>query len=164
MAYYTKVLLPDEQVRYVGTLHWSIYVRAWLWFLLAVAAGIAAWYLRTATIPNGDPSENVTFYAAAGAAALFLILGLLALLSAWARRTTTEIVVTDRRIIFKEGFIRRRTLEMNMTKVETVDVIQSIWGRVLNYGTVIIRGVGSSYEPLPRVARPLDLRTAIVAQ
>jgi uncharacterized membrane protein YdbT with pleckstrin-like domain len=72
-------------------------------------------------------------------------------------------VVTDRRIIFKEGFVRRRTMEMNMNKVETVDVIQSIAGRIFNYGAILIRGVGSSYEPLRLIADPLTLRTAIIA-
>jgi len=175
MAYYTKVLLPDEQVRHIGRLHWWIYVRAWTWFVLAVAAGIAASHLRSpgmspgisqqaATASGQPPDAGGGFYFAAAASGIFLILWLLGLLGAWLRRITTEIVVTDRRIIFKEGLVRRRTLEMNMNKVETVDVIQSIWGRLLNYGTVIIRGVGSSYEPLNGIAEPLALRTAIVAQ
>jgi uncharacterized membrane protein YdbT with pleckstrin-like domain len=163
MAYYTKVLLPDEQVRYVGTLHWSIYIRPWLWLVLAAAAGIGSWRMRADALAVGDtpPTAGAALAVAAAAFVLFWLVGLA---GAWGRRITTEIVVTDRRIIFKEGFIRRRTLEMNMNKVETVDVIQSIWGRILNYGTVIIRGVGSSYEPLRRVSNPLALRTAIVAQ
>lgn len=163
MAYYTKVLLPDEQVRYVGALHWSIYARSWLWFILAVAAGIGSWRMRAVALAAGE-TPPVVGAALGVAAAAFVLFWLVGLLAAWGRRITTEIVVTDRRIIFKEGFIRRRTLEMNMNKVETVDVIQSIWGRILNYGTVTIRGVGSSYEPLRRVAQPLALRTAIVAQ
>ena len=77
---------------------------------------------------------------------------------------TTEIVVTDRRILFKEGFLRRRTMEMNMSKVETVDVVQSIPGRIFNYGTILIRGTGSSYEPLSLIGDPLTLRNAILVQ
>jgi uncharacterized membrane protein YdbT with pleckstrin-like domain len=98
------------------------------------------------------------------AALFFLLLALGSLLSALIRRGSTEIVVTDRRIIFKEGVLRRRTMEMNMNKVETVDVVQTIAGRILNFGAVLIRGVGSSYEPIGMVADPLALRTAIVAQ
>jgi uncharacterized membrane protein YdbT with pleckstrin-like domain len=163
MAYYSKVLLPDEQVRYVGTLHWSIYLRSLFWLILAIAAGIASWRLRADALDQGQ-TPPVIGAALAVAAAIFALIWLFGLLAAWGRRATTEIVVTDRRIIYKEGFIRRRTLEMNMNKVETVDVIQPIWGRIFNYGTVIIRGVGSSYEPLTRIANPLALRTAIVAQ
>lgn len=163
MAYYTKVLVPDEKVRYVGSLHWSIYLRSFLWLVLAVAAGVGSWLLPADTLSPGQ-TPPVVSAGLAIAAAIFGLVWLFGLASAWGRRATTEIVVTDRRIIFKEGFIRRRTLEMNMNKVETVDVIQSIWGRIFNFGTVTIRGVGSSYEPLTRVANPLALRTAIVAQ
>lgn len=162
MAYYTKVLLPDEQVRTVGRLHWAIYLKSWICLLLAAVLGVA--YLRLEP-SAGDLSSGDSLSLMAGAAAAILfLLGLLALFSAWLRRTTTEIVVTDRRIIFKEGFIRRRTMEMNMNKVETVDVVQSIVGRVFDYGTILIRGTGSSYEPLRLIGHPLALRTAIVAQ
>ena len=162
MAYYTKVLLPDEQVRFVGTLHWSIYLRSLLWLVLAIIAGVASWRLYADASAQGQTPTVAEVIAIV--AAIFALFWLFGLLAAWGRRVTTEIVVTDRRIIYKEGFIRRRTLEMNMNKVETVDVIQPIWGRIFNYGTVIIRGVGSSYEPLTRIANPLALRTAIVAQ
>jgi uncharacterized membrane protein YdbT with pleckstrin-like domain len=161
MAYYTKVLLPDEQIRAVGRLHWAIYLRAWFCLILVVILGIGYLHFKSSTtIADGD-SIAVVLEAAAG---IFLLLGLLLLLSAWLRRTTTEIVVTDRRIIFKEGLMRRRTMEMNMNKVETVDVVQSITGRIFNYGTILIRGTGSSYEPLRLIGNPLALRTAIVAQ
>jgi uncharacterized membrane protein YdbT with pleckstrin-like domain len=163
MPYYTKVLLPDEQIRAHGRLHWSIFIRAWVCFVVAVVAGVEA--LHAGSDPGADQPSPIPIPAVLGAfAVIFLVLWLFLLLGAWARRASTEIVVTDRRVIFKEGFLRRRTLEMNMSKVETVDVVQSIWGRLFNYGTVIIRGSGSTYEPLDLIADPLALRTAIVAQ
>jgi uncharacterized membrane protein YdbT with pleckstrin-like domain len=162
MAYYTKVLLPDEQVRTVGRLHWAIYLKAWICLALAVLAGIDYEYLRLSPT-DAPPGESASIVLEV-VAAFFLLVGLFLMLSAWLRRTTTEIVVTDRRIIFKEGFVRRRTMEMNMNKVETVDVVQSIVGRIFNYGTILIRGTGSSYEPLRLIGNPLALRTAIVAQ
>ena len=64
--------------------------------------------------------------------------------SAWFRRWTTEIDVTDRRIVYKRGFINRHTVEMNMDKVESVDVDQSFWGRLLDYGDIIVRGTGDT--------------------
>ena len=92
----------------------------------------------------------------------FALLSFLSFLSSWFERATTEIVVTDKRIIHKRGWIARRTEEMNITKVETVDVAQNVAGRMLNYGTVLIRGTGGSWEPLRRVAAPLTLRNAII--
>jgi uncharacterized membrane protein YdbT with pleckstrin-like domain len=164
MPYYTKVLLPDEQVRALGRLHWAIYLKAWICLLLGVIAGLAGLYYRNAASASGDPNQisiPLVLYAISG---LLLLVGVISFLSAWGRRVTTEIVVTDRRVIFKDGFIRRRTMEMNMNKVETVDVVQSIGGRLFNYGTIVIRGTGSSYEPLTMIGNPLALRTAIVAQ
>ena len=71
--------------------------------------------------------------------------------------------VSDRRIIFKRGLIRRHTVEMNMQKVESVDVDQTLIGRLFNYGNVTIRGTGSSFEILNRIDSPLKLRTTVTA-
>jgi uncharacterized membrane protein YdbT with pleckstrin-like domain len=86
-----------------------------------------------------------------------------AFLPAWFRRWTTEIAVTDRRIILKRGFIRRHTVEMNMQKVESVDVDQTLVGRLFNYGSVTIRGTGTSFERLRMVDAPLKLRSTVTA-
>ncbi len=67
---------------------------------------------------------------------------------AWFRRYTTEFDVTDKRVIYKTGFIQRRTIEMNMDKIESVDINQSLLGRVFDFGEVTIRGVGESWEPI----------------
>jgi uncharacterized membrane protein YdbT with pleckstrin-like domain len=160
-AYHTKVMLPDEQLRAVGRLHWAIYLRSWIFLILAAAAGIDFLHLRSANAGSPDDSISLVLEVVGG---FLLIVGLFLLVSAWVRRVTTEIVVTDRRILFKEGFLRRRTMEMNMSKVETVDVVQSIPGRIFNYGTILIRGTGSSYEPLSLIGDPLTLRNAILVQ
>ena len=83
--------------------------------------------------------------------------------------------MTDRRIIYKRGFINRHTEEMNMDKVASVDVDQSILGRILDYGTVHVMGTGGGQavdrtgsergiEHLHRIAAPLALRNAITAK
>jgi uncharacterized membrane protein YdbT with pleckstrin-like domain len=153
MAYYTKVLQPDERVLVVGHLHWSIYTHAVLILALAVAVAIGAFW-----VPDAN-WQRIVWLAAAAVA----VLGLLALLAAWIRRHATEIVVTDRRVIFKRGILSRYTVEMNVSKIETVDVDQGLGARLLGYGTVLIRGTGSGIEPLRRVGDPLAIRNAIVA-
>jgi uncharacterized membrane protein YdbT with pleckstrin-like domain len=80
------------------------------------------------------------------------------------RQWITEIAVTDRRIIYKRGFIRRVTAEMNMDKVESVDVTQSILGRLLDYGSIHVRGTGEGIEHLHNIAHPVDLRNCITAR
>jgi uncharacterized membrane protein YdbT with pleckstrin-like domain len=80
------------------------------------------------------------------------------------RRTGTELAVTDRRVIYKRGLIRRHTVEMNMDKVESVDVDQSVLGRIFNYGDVTIRGTGASLEPLHMIEDPLTFRSHVTAR
>lgn len=151
MAYYTKVLQPDENVKYIGALHWIIYKHAIFFGILAIVAA-AVW--------SGISAEWRP--AALIALAILLVLTVLSFLGSWFGVVTTEIVVTDKRIIHKTGWIARHTQEMNITKVETVDVNQGIGGRIFGYGTVWIRGIGGSWEPLRYVATPLALRNAII--
>jgi uncharacterized membrane protein YdbT with pleckstrin-like domain len=85
------------------------------------------------------------------------------LFGAWVRRRATEIVVTDRRVIFKRGLVSRHTVEMNVGKIETVDVEQGLGGRLWGYGTVMIHGTGSGFEPLVGIGEPIQIRNSIVA-
>ena len=151
MSYYRKVLQPGETVRYVGKLHWSIYRNA---ILLAIPTILLAVFCLS--LPN-DQRPLVLI-----GVAILALLTLFAFLGAWFVQVTTEIVVTDKRIIHKVGWISRRTEEINVTKVETVDVTQGVMGRIFGYGTVLIHGIGGSWEPLRQIASPLDLRNSII--
>lgn len=153
MVYYTKVLQPDEKVLIVGRLHWSIYARAMIILVIAVVLLVFSYQLT-------DPDWQRYVQLAAGVIAVF---GFLLAFGAWVRRRATEIVVTDRRVIFKRGVLSRHTVEMNVSKIETVDVEQGLAGRIWNYGTVMIRGTGSGFEPLVGVGSPIAIRNAIVA-
>jgi uncharacterized membrane protein YdbT with pleckstrin-like domain len=78
-------------------------------------------------------------------------------------RATTELAVTNRRVIHKSGLIRRHTVEMSRPQVESVDVDQSMLGRMLNFGDITVRGTGTTFEPFRCVADPLRFRSAITA-
>ena len=80
------------------------------------------------------------------------------------RRYSTELAVTDLRLIYKRGIVSRHTVEMARAKVESVDVEQSFLGRIFNYGTILVRGTGGTLEPFRNVEHPLQLRSAIIAQ
>ena len=149
MSYIGSILEPGEQIRYHTTVSWTIYTPAILLAILALASLIA-----------GAEVPSLTF-AGWFAAAVFALAAIVAWVRAWFRRWTTEIAVTDRRIILKRGLIRRHTVEMNMTKVESVDVDQTLIGRLFNYGNVSIRGTGSSFETLKMIDSPLKLRTTV---
>ena len=76
------------------------------------------------------------------------------------QQATSEFAITTKRVIIKEGVIARRTLEMNLSKIETVNVDQSIIGRILNYGSITIIGTGGTHEVFHNIAHPMQFRKA----
>jgi uncharacterized membrane protein YdbT with pleckstrin-like domain len=93
-----------------------------------------------------------------GIVLLVAVVGLFFLVAAYVRMKSTEIAITNKRIIAKFGFISRSTVEINLDKVEALRVEQSMWGRFLNYGTILISGVGSTIDPIRSIADPLVFR------
>lgn len=143
MSYVDRHLQAGETVIYRTAVHWIVYTPAAIFLVAAIAAAI----LRV--------DSMVT--------AILGVFAVLAWLSGWLRRLSTELAVTDRRVITKVGLIRRTTMEMNLSKVESVVVEQGILGRILNYGTIIVKGTGGGMEPLSTIDRPLDFRGKITA-
>ena len=154
MRYVRRVLQPGETIVYSTKLHWIIYWRAILLLIVCIILAGAAWYM----------ADNKNLSLGLGiAAVIFALLGLSSALRTFIRRWTTELAVTDRRVIFKERLIARRTLEMNRSRVESVDVYQTILGRILGYGTITLRGTGGSLEPMHTIDDPLTFRSHIIA-
>lgn len=89
-------------------------------------------------------------------------LGLILWAAAYVRIRSTELAVTTKRVIVKHGFIRRNTIEININKVESIQVNQSLIGRMLNFGTLVIAGTGASHAPIDGIAEPLVFRRAFV--
>jgi uncharacterized membrane protein YdbT with pleckstrin-like domain len=152
MSYLDKILQPDERIVAVGKKHWIIYLPGLGVLILAllVEAGLAI-------------APHLSF-AIQVVAAIIALLALVLLAREWFSQWTTEIVVTNRRVVYKRGFISRFTREMNMEKIESVAVDQTLLGRVFGYGTVDIRGTGAGFEQLRGIASPLALRNAINVQ
>jgi uncharacterized membrane protein YdbT with pleckstrin-like domain len=86
------------------------------------------------------------------------------MLRAWFRRWTTETDVTNLRVVHKSGLIKRRTFEMSLDKVESVDVNRSILGRILDDGDVTVRRVGEGAERIRTIVSPLAFRSHITAR
>jgi uncharacterized membrane protein YdbT with pleckstrin-like domain len=155
MSYTEKSVQPGETVRFHSRVHWIIYVRGIVIIVLGVLVAIGLRQL--------DPNPTGFSVPSLVAITIGLVIGAFSLLVAWWRRLTTEVAITENRIVYKRGFIRRHTFEMNMSKVESVHVNQSVAGRVFDYGDIIIRGVGSSFEPLRTISRPLEFRNFVGA-
>ena len=154
MGYAERVLQPGETIAYRAQLHWIIYFIGLVLIVAAIGFAASAMLLKTETIRLGLML----------AALIALFLGLFQMIRAWIVAVNTEIIVTSRRVIYKTGFISRNTVEMNLDKVESVLVRQGILGRVLNFGTVIIRGVGAGLEPVDNIAAPLELHRHVGAE
>ena len=84
--------------------------------------------------------------------------GLLLWLWAWVVYATTELAITNKRVIAKTGLIQRRTIEMFLEKIESIQVDQGVFGRLLDFGSVIISGTGVQSAPFRNISDPLALR------
>ncbi len=85
-------------------------------------------------------------------------IGLIFFIIAFIRYKTTELVVTNKKLIAKVGFVKRRTIELLLNKVESVQVNQSVLGRMLNYGSVIVSGAGTPQAPVKGISNPIEFR------
>lgn len=152
--YIDEILQPEEKVLYSTKPHWIFFLPAIGLWVLAVAI-----FVISGLIPQG-PAVLIC-WVLAGIVAVF---ALYKTVTAWFHRWTTETDVTTFRIVHKTGFIQRRTFEMSLDKVESVDVNQSIMGRLMNYGDVTILGVGEGKETISTISSPLTFRNSITAR
>ena len=155
MSYIEENLLPGEEVQYRAKLHWIIHLPWVSWAIFALALAIAALTYRS----NPTPS-NMLFVGAAICLLLAIVMGI----PSWIRASSSEFAVTNRRVLVKVGFIKRRTLELMLNKVELIGVDQTIWGRLFNYGTITITGTGGTHEPFANISHPLEFRHNVQAQ
>jgi uncharacterized membrane protein YdbT with pleckstrin-like domain len=152
--YIDDILQPGEKVLYSTNAHWIFYWPA-----------IAAWILAVVLVffSRATTTEGIILVCLS-AAVVAALAGLYWAVKAWFHRWTTETDVTNLRVVHKTGFIKRRTFEMSLDKVESVDVNQSILGRLLNYGDVTVQGVGEGKETISTIASPLAFRNFITAR
>jgi uncharacterized membrane protein YdbT with pleckstrin-like domain len=153
MRYIDQVLQPGEIIRHVTTVSRVTYLRG----AATLFAAFVVWALAAAS-----SSALIHLVGLVTAIALMLLGGWLLVRALW-RRLNTELVITDRRVIYKTGFISRRTREMHMDKIVSVDVTQGIIGRVLNYGDITINGAGQSIEQIPAIDHPVEFRNHVTA-
>ena len=151
MGYVEDHLMVGEDVTYRAHLHWVIYLRSVLLAALALALGAAgyAWPdLKGLTLIGG----------------VLLAIAAMVWLAAWVKARTSEFAVTNKRVIIKVGLIRRMTLELLLSKVESVGVDQTVMGRLVGYGSIVVVGTGGTREPFQDIARPLDFRKHVQAR
>ncbi len=152
MGYVDKHLLEGERIVYRARLHRIIFVPPLALALLGIIVAILIdIYLK-----------NLQVAGIVGVA--FLVVALVFAFPRFIRYTSSEFAVTNKRVIVKVGLVYRQTLELVLTKVETIGVEQTIFGRILNYGTIIITGTGGTKEPFKDIASPLYFREQVQSQ
>lgn len=131
MSYVSESLSSGEQIVASATTHWIVFV-----------PGIIITLIGFSFFP-------------------ILIIGLIIIGLAFLKKVTTELAVTNKKVIGKWGVISRRTIEQRLDKVDSVQIVQGILGRILNYGSVQVNGSGLSATPIPGIADPLTFRRAV---
>lgn len=151
MGYVDSVLQPTETITYRTALSWAMYIPG----AVGLVAAIVIYFVLKAF--------GVVWYWSELVGGLLALGALYMLAREWFERWTTEIAITNKRIILKRGFIRRDTVEMSIDRVESVDVKQSLLGRAFDYGDVIVRGTGTGLAPIRTIDSPLTFRSHVTA-
>ena len=143
MSYVENNLISGEQVIYNAKVHWFIFIPSVVYFIAGV-------FLSKMSTPETIWLSIVGM--------LLIFVSICSLIQAFITRFSTELAVTSKRVIAKMGFIRRNTIELNHSKVESINVHQGIFGRIFDFGTLVINGTGGGKTPIPSIDSPLDFR------
>lgn len=155
-GYVAKTLASEEEILHRANFNWTYSFFPVMWFSLGGASLALIAYAQY--IGGVAFAELEVGWWSAGIAA---VCGSLILLNHLIILITTEIVVTSYRFVYKTGLISRNTQEVSLGKIEEITLKQSIWGRLLDYGNLVLRGTGVGVIELPPLDNPIQLRRII---
>jgi uncharacterized membrane protein YdbT with pleckstrin-like domain len=159
MSYVEKNLIPGEKLIYRTGVHWSVLIGPAIIAVIIAVPAIAILAFRDEIVAKG-----ISVNAADIAAAAFIVVAVAIFGYSVIQKNATEIAVTDRRVIIKTGMASRRSLEIMLAKVESIGIDETLMGRMLGYGTVVIHGTGGTPEPFRKIAHPSEFRMAVQQQ
>jgi uncharacterized membrane protein YdbT with pleckstrin-like domain len=167
LSYVEKNLVAGEALLYQTRHHWIVLLGPLLVSLLLGIPGLGLLVESIATKSGNSQASGSTGISAGGMAIIGLIL-LVAAIGTFAygiaKRNATEMAVTNKRVLIKTGMASRRTLDVILTRVESIGVEETVPGRMLGYGTVIVRGTGGTPETFVMIAHPQEFRRAVQEQ
>jgi uncharacterized membrane protein YdbT with pleckstrin-like domain len=161
MGYIQRTLIAGESVLYRAHLHWVVLLWHGLIGGLSTVLGLGL-LIGTLVTTGRDLGRPGT--AAVIGGVLLLVAGLGTVAVGILRRNATEIAVTNKRVLIKSGFFSRKTIEIFLSKIESVVVDESFMGKTFGFGTVTVRGTGGTPEQFNRVANPLEFRRQVQTQ
>jgi uncharacterized membrane protein YdbT with pleckstrin-like domain len=145
MSYVESNLMHDEHIVHTAKVHWCVFIPGFFFVAFSLQLALA-----------GGVANNPAFFVFFWVAVYFMVRGHLI-------RSTTELAVTSKRVVAKFGLIRRHSIELNLSKVESFQVEQGILGRMLGYGTITVNGTGGVRTPIRKIDQPLEFRRNAVA-
>ena len=161
MSYVESNLVPGETVVYQTRLHWIVMLgHLVVGCLLLALPGVLLLYYAL----SQSGIEDRTLHIMEGGGVALLVCGIVAILMGMVRRNATEMAVTNRRVVIKTGLASRKTIEMLLNKVESIEVSETAFGRILGYGSIVVIGTGGTPEPFHKVAHPLEFRSQVQQQ
>lgn len=166
MSYITRNLVQGETLLFETRHHWIVLLGPLVLSLLLDAAAVAC-FVGFVDANGGNPPRLVASVPPQGwliAGLVLLVIGAAVLGYGVTKRNATEMGVTDRRVLIKTGIGSRRTLDMMLAKVESIGVEETLWGRTLGYGNVMIHGTGGATEPFVLIAHPQEFRRVVQEQ
>jgi uncharacterized membrane protein YdbT with pleckstrin-like domain len=167
MGYVDRNLVPGETLLYRTRHHWLVLLGPLFGGLLMLIPGVA---LLVEAIAVGDTaglvigSTTISPKAMTSVGAVLLVAAIITFSYGVAKRNATEMAVTNRRVLIKTGMGSRRTLDLMLSRVESIGVEETTFGRILGYGSVVVRGTGGTPEPFVMIAHPQEFRRAVQEQ
>ena len=161
MSYFDETSATGEKLIHSGKFHWYYDVIAFGWLFSMVGLAIVFTQFAAPFVQKNLPEGVNSNIVIAIIAFVIILNGLVRFLAMMVQRRSTEILITNRRLIFKRGIIARRIDEVQTDRIEGCIVYQGLIGRILGYGTVVVRGTGIGEIFLPPLQDPLSFRRAI---
>jgi uncharacterized membrane protein YdbT with pleckstrin-like domain len=167
MSYVEKNLVPGETLLYQTRHHWSVLLGPLLLSLLLAGLGVGcmAELIAAREGKGALAGASSTSLHATELGGILLIVAAIAIFAfGLAKRNATEMAVTNRRVLIKTGMGSRRTLDLMLSRVESIGVEESFWGRMLGFGSVVVRGTGGTPESFMMISHPQEFRRNVQEQ
>jgi uncharacterized membrane protein YdbT with pleckstrin-like domain len=154
MGYIERNLMDGEHIVYRSALHWVIFIWPIVWFIVALALFGVGVNMNEANV------KRLMVYAGG----MFMIIVIVTFIRPTIKYITSEFGITTRRVIMKIGVIRRKSLEVLLNKVESIQVDQSMSGRILGFGSITVTGTGGTRDVFHNIKAPFEFRKKALEQ
>lgn len=153
MGYVETSLNASEQIKYIARLSLWGYVTK---FILGGGLVVGCTALLLRSFANHPVPDGMRL-----AYGFFILVGACMIAWPFLARRSTELAITDNRLIAKFGIVSTHSIEIRLDKIEAVRVTQTFIGKFLNFGDILVTGTGTTFDPIPNISRPLVFRSAL---